>query len=254
MDASPEINPVLRINSGEGQILPVTVEWQGEQAFTLVVPPAIDTHTHVVIRRLFHQLQQASFSYITDLIPAYHTLTIVFDATLLPTDHSRKSPGNKVLQKIIQYLSASNEAVKEESRMLRIPVCYHSSLAPDLHSLAKHLQLPTDELIGIHVATTYRVFMLGFLPGFAYLGPVDERIVAPRHTRPRSDVPAGSVGIAGAQTGIYPIQSPGGWQLIGRTPLQLFTPHQLPPCLLQPGDEVVMYPISLDEFNQWPTT
>ena len=137
--------------------------------------------------------------------------------------------------------------------MLRIPVCYHSSLAPDLHLLAVQLHLTTDELIRIHVATTYRVFMLGFLPGFAYMGPVDQRIVAPRHDRPRSAVPAGSVGIAGAQTGIYPMQSPGGWQLIGRTPLQLFTPHLLPPCLLQPGDEVVMYPISLDEFNQWPT-
>lgn len=254
MDASPETNPVLRINIGEGQILPVTIEWQGEQAFTIVAPPAIDTHTHVLIRRLFHQLQQASLSYVTDLIPAYHTLTIVFDSTRLSTEHSTKSPGLQVLQKIVQLLSESNVAVKEEARLLRIPVCYHASLAPDLDSLAEHLQLTTDALIEIHVATTYRVFMLGFLPGFAYMGPVDQRIVAPRHTRPRSNVPAGSVGIAGAQTGIYPIQSPGGWQLIGRTPLQLFTPHQLPPCLLQPGDEVVMYPISLKEFHHWPTT
>jgi len=254
MATSPESKPVLRINSGEGQVLPITIEWQGERAFSLVAPPAINTATHAIIRRLFRQLQQASLSYVTDLIPAYHTLTVVFDATLLPNEHSSISPGDQVLQKIVQLLSESYMTLSEESRLLQIPVCYHASLAPDLPSLAAHHQLSTDELIRIHVSTTYRVFMLGFLPGFAYLGPVDQRIVAPRHNRPRSNVPAGSVGIAGAQTGIYPMQSPGGWQLIGRTPLQMFTPQLLPPCLLQPGDEVAMYPISLEEFNQWPTT
>lgn len=251
MPASPEINPVLQVTSADGQILPLTIEWQGEMAFTLVAPPSIDASTHDVIRRLFRQLQQASLNYITDLIPAYHTLTIVFDHTLLPAAQTGESRGQQVLQKVLQLLAESNEAVKEESQLLRIPVCYHPSLAPDLHPLAKYLQLSTEELIGIHSSMTYRVFMLGFLPGFAYMGPVDQRIVAPRHDRPRLSVPAGSVGIAGAQTGIYPITSPGGWQLIGRTPLQLFTPHQLPPCLLQPGDVVAMDPISLDEFNQW---
>lgn len=254
MPVNLETTPVLRVTTPQGHLLPLTIQWQGEQAFSLVAPPAIDTTTHAIIRRLFRQLQHASLSFITDLIPAYHTLTIVFDSKLLFVEKANESPGQQALQQVMQLLSELSLAVKEECRMVRIPVCYHPSVAPDLQALAAYLQRSIDEIINIHTATTYRVFMLGFLPGFAYMGPVDQRIVAPRHDRPRPNVPAGSVGIAGAQTGIYPVLSPGGWQLIGRTPFKLFTPQQLPPCLLQPGDEVVMYPISLDEFNQWPTT
>ncbi len=140
---------------------------------------------------------------------------------------------------------------KKITDIIRIPVCYETICAPDLLSLASIKGITTDELIRLHSSTTYRVFMNGFLPGFAYMGKVDETIAAPRLTTPRQKVPAGSVGIAGDQTGIYPMESPGGWQLIGRTPLALFNTDSSKPCLIEPGDQVQFYPISWNEFQNW---
>lgn len=135
---------------------------------------------------------------------------------------------------------------------VRIPVCYDSSLGPDLVSLANTHGLSAEEVIQIHTSRLYSVYMLGFLPGFAYMGTVDPRIQTPRRAAPRTQVPAGSVGIAGMQTGIYPLASPGGWQLIGRTPLPVFQPDASSPSLLQPGDHVQFYPITLQAFETWP--
>eukprot|EP01136_Pigoraptor_vietnamica_P038048 Opistho-1_new@106825 len=133
---------------------------------------------------------------------------------------------------------------------ITIPVCYDLSLAPDLVELATLHQLSVEEVIQLHTAQTYRVYMIGFLPGFAYMGSVDERIRTARKANPRTKVPAGSVGIAGEQTGIYPLDSPGGWQLIGQTPLPLFDATRTDPCLLQPGDEVQFCSISLTAFHK----
>jgi inhibitor of KinA len=120
----------------------------------------------------------------------------------------------------------------------------------DIDLIAQSHGLTSSEVIALHTARIYRVYLIGFLPGFAYMGTADKRIATPRKTSPRISVPAGSVGIAGEQTGIYPFDSPGGWQLIGRTPLQLFDTNSTTPCLLQPGDEVQFYPIDISEFNQ----
>ncbi|MFM7357681.1 MAG: 5-oxoprolinase subunit PxpB [Sediminibacterium sp.] len=254
MDLLSDSTHILRVTAPDGSAVPITVEWQGETAFTLTAPAVIDTAIHSLIRDIFLRLSKASLQYVTDIIPAYHTLTIVFDPAALHRPIPGDMNGNMVLDEVLCHLGADDTTEQKEKRRIRLPVCYHPSLAPDLKALAAELQMDTEELISLHCSPTYRVFMLGFLPGFAYMGPVDARIAAPRLARPRQKVPAGSVGIAGSQTGIYPIDSPGGWQLIGKTPLQLFTPNLLPPCLLHPGDEVIMYPISLDAFHQWPVS
>ncbi|MFN5361559.1 MAG: 5-oxoprolinase subunit PxpB [Bacteroidota bacterium] len=239
------------IRTADGTQVPVAVEWQGETAFSLVCPPHIDETTHRAIRAMFNQLQAAALPFITDIIPAFHTLTILFDLGKLPHQLPSFTAGEIVLQQVLEELKNIPPSEQADSRIVKIPVCYDLSLAPDLLPLAETLQLTPDEIIHLHTSRSYRVYMLGFLPGFAYMGPVHEKLVAPRHEQPRKKVAAGSVGIAGAQTGIYPVDSPGGWQLIGQTPIAMFTPDQLPPCVLMPGDEVVMYPISLETFKHW---
>lgn len=123
--------------------------------------------------------------------------------------------------------------------------------APDLSYVSRFNQLRTDEVIQIHSSNTYHVFFLGFSPGFPFLGGMDKRITTPRRDTPRESISSGSIGIAGAQTGIYPIETPGGWQIIGRTPLSLFNPINTPPTLLKPGDTILFFPISMDEFYSW---
>jgi inhibitor of KinA len=132
---------------------------------------------------------------------------------------------------------------------LDIPVCYGGTFGPDLPGVAAWAGCTAEEVVAAHTQRSYRVFMLGFLPGFPYLAPVDDRIAMPRRDAPRPLVAAGSVGIAGRQTGIYPFDSPGGWQIIGRTPLTLFDPSHEPPALVAPGQRVQFRPISPSEFD-----
>jgi inhibitor of KinA len=131
------------------------------------------------------------------------------------------------------------------SRLMEIPVWYNGS---DLNSIAGLHQISVHEVIALHAEMLYDVFMIGFLPGFAYMGTVNPKIATPRHASPRQKVPSGSIAIAGMQTGIYPLESPGGWQLIGRTPLRLFDLNAENPCLLKPGDQVKFIPISQSDF------
>jgi inhibitor of KinA len=147
-----------------------------------------------------------------------------------------------------ETVSAGSGPAVERAHSFRIPVCYQGRYAPDLEGLAGQLGLRTQEIIELHFAEVYRVYMIGFLPGFPYLGTVDKRLQVPRKGRP-VPVQAGAVGIAGGQTGIYPLNSPGGWSIIGRTPLKLFDPEADPPVRLQTGDRVQFYPISPREFE-----
>jgi inhibitor of KinA len=135
----------------------------------------------------------------------------------------------------------------QTGKIQQVPVCYGGQYGPDLDWLAGEKGIPAGELIQLHCSRVYRVYMIGFLPGFSYLGEVDERLQVPRKERPAL-VKAGSVGIAGSQTGIYPLNSPGGWQIIGRTPLRLFDPHAEPPILLKAGDYVQLYAVGAEEF------
>jgi inhibitor of KinA len=140
---------------------------------------------------------------------------------------------------------------RRESRVVEIPVHYGGESGPDLDIVAKHNGLTPEEVVAIHSNGHYFVNMIGFAPGFPYIGGMSEKIATPRKSSPRLKIPAGSVGIAGKQTGIYPIETPGGWQIIGKTPLQLFRPDHDPPSLLKAGDKICFKPITLKEFREW---
>lgn len=219
----------------------------GDHAYTLDFGQQIDPEINRFIIRIFHQLQKEAYPYILDIIPAYSSITIVYDALKFSVT---TDPAILIGQCFTAAMSEARKTDKDSStRVIRIPVCYHPSLAPDLETVCDFHQMDIDTLISLHTQKTYRVFMNGFLPGFAYMGSVDQCIVTPRHTTPRKLVPEGSVGIAGEQTGIYPFASPGGWQLIGRTTVKLFDPSSITPCMLQPGDEVQFYSIPIENFT-----
>jgi KipI family sensor histidine kinase inhibitor len=144
--------------------------------------------------------------------------------------------------------ATGGSASQQQRRVFELPVAYWGEHGPDLATVAQHNGISEDEVIRIHSSTAYRVYMLGFSPGFPYLGGMDSRIACPRLKTPRTRVPAGSVGIAESQTGVYPNASPGGWQLIGRTPVRLFDPAQAPPSVLQPGHFVRFAAVPPDQF------
>jgi inhibitor of KinA len=152
---------------------------------------------------------------------------------------------------IVQSKLENEQTEKELAhRTVSIPVCYGGEYGPDLEYVARHHNLTPEEVISIHSEGEYLAYMIGFAPGFPFLGGLSEKIATPRRPSPRTSIPAGSVGIAGMQTGVYPISTPGGWQLIGQTPVKLFLPKQNPPSLLQAGDIVKFEPISKEEYQE----
>jgi inhibitor of KinA len=190
-------------------------------------------------------IQSTNLSGVRDVVPTYRSVAIYFDP--LRTDSAAMLACiHRAAAQTVPELAAARAPV-------RIPVCYGGELGPDLSGVAAFAGIPEDEVVRLHTSTTYRVFMLGFVPGFAYLGIVAERIAMPRHSTPRVRVPSGAVGIAGVQTGVYPAETPGGWQLIGRTPLKAFDASRTDPFLMQAGDAVQFYPIAREEFDAWTT-
>lgn len=156
-------------------------------------------------------------------------------------------------QKVRNYINTLFLQLKDQDlykeRIVSIPVLYGGEVGPDLEYVAKHHGISPEEVIQIHSKNDYLVYMIGFAPGFPYLGGLDERIATPRKKTPRLQIAAGSVGIAGNQTGVYPLETPGGWQIIGRTPRKLFLPNQSPPTLLQSGDTIRFVPITPEEYK-----
>lgn len=189
-------------------------------------------------------LEDHPFPGFIECVPAYAAVAVFFDP-----DHPALSAHGDHLGLITGHLLqglSSSSAPDHQGRLITLPVLYDG---PDLTFVAESHDLEESAIISIHGSVTYHAYMIGFLPGFAYLGQVDERIATPRRASPRTLVPAGSVGIAGRQTGIYPLDSPGGWQLIGRTPLHMFDPARNQPCLILPGDRVRFESIGVEEFN-----
>jgi inhibitor of KinA len=221
----------------------------GDHAITIAFGDEINKDINQKVISLFKYISKHPPEGLLNLIPAYHTRTIVYDTSFL----KKKDPKASAYEQMRVYLETiiGKEIVSANaSNTIDVPVCYDASLAPDLVSLSQTHSLSVEEVIKLHTSTTYHVYMIGFLPGFAYMGSVDEKIRTARKAKPRTAVPAGSVGIAGEQTGIYPFDSPGGWQLIGQTPLKMFDAKKDIPCFLQPGDEVRFYSITLDEFKK----
>jgi len=210
----------------------------------------IDPLLNDAVQHLYRVLSAMNPPGLLDLVPAYSSLALVLDLAWFDRQFPEANPLQVAQGWVESALKTPGNFEAVAGRLVEIPVCYESDFAPDLERLAAWAGMNASEIIAHHFGPEYRVYMLGFLPGFAYMGTVDERIAAPRLVRPRERVAAGSVGIAGLQTGIYPLESPGGWNLIGRTPLRLFDPQRPEPVLLRPGDRVRFRAISTDEFNQ----
>ncbi len=174
--------------------------------------------------------------------PAYNSILITFSLSLI-------SPF-EIIEELNNCLIRMNEIELPKTRMIEIKVCYHKEFGIDLDFVARHNNITADEVIKYHIANNYLVYFLGFSPGFPYLGDMPANIAAPRLQTPRIKVPCGSVAIGGNQTGIYPIESPGGWRIIGRTPLKLFSYENENPSLLQMGDIVKFIPITKNEFEK----
>jgi len=225
----------------------------GDQGLCISWGNKIDARLNTRVLALYEQLRRAQLPAVLELIPAYCSLSLLFDSRLLLQQFPQQSPYEFMRKRVEQLLKNPVEAEISEGRQVEIPVCYDPSLAPDLERVARQHKLHPAEVVRLHCSREYRVYMLGFLPGFPYMGAVDDRIATPRLPAPRQVVAAGSVGIAGNQTGIYPLDSPGGWNLIGRTPLRLFDPEQSETVLLRPGDRVRFTAISLTVFQKTAT-
>jgi inhibitor of KinA len=220
----------------------------GDNALTISFSNIIDEKINKQVLSLFDLLTQQKIIGVKDIILSYSSLSVVYDMIEIKKQHHR--PFNFIKQQIEQLIKDYPVPFENNYRIITIPVCYDTSFALDIIELAEQKNISVDELIHLYTKKTYRVYMIGFLPGFAYMGKVDERLATPRRKSPRINIAAGSVGIAGEQTGIYPLASPGGWNIIGRTPIKMFDAKKEQPAFLQAGDEVQFIPISLEEFNQ----
>ena len=197
---------------------------------------------------LHHAFQQNKFRGFIETVPAYASLAVFYDTAIIYKAYPVTTTAFDLVKNITEQLVKNiHTAAIIKGNTINIPVYYNGV---DLETIATQHQLSVEEVIRIHASKTYRVFMIGFLPGFAYMGKVDERIATPRHATPRINVQAGSVGIADLQTGIYPLASPGGWQLIGQTPLKIFDQQKKEPCLFSAGDMVQFNSISKEAFNK----
>jgi inhibitor of KinA len=222
---------------------PYRIVAAGESALIVEFEDRIDPGVNARAIACAKAIQQARLMGVRDVVPTYRSVAVYFDP--LHTD------GDALATCVERAAGSALPTVTTSSAAVRIPVCYGGDFGPDLPQVAAFAGMTEDDVIRTHATGTYRVFMLGFVPGFAYLGIVDQRIAMPRHATPRVRVPSGSVAIAGVQTGIYPAETPGGWQLIGRTPLRSFDPCRDEPFLIKAGDAVQFYAIDREEYDRW---
>ncbi len=212
----------------------------GDRALLVEYGEGIDPECNRKVRTMASLCQSQDIPGVIEVVPAYRSFQLIFDPFAA-------DPAS--LEASIRSLEARLDAVEAPpSRIVKIPVCYGDEFGPDLAYVAEHNALNLDEVIDLHSQAEYLIYMLGFTPGFPFLGGLDKRLHTPRRETPRSEVPKGSVAIANGQTGIYPLSSPGGWQLIGRTPLTLFQPQKDQPISYNPGDRLVFTPISKEEY------
>lgn len=233
----------------ENSLPPIQISPLGDAAIIISFGDVISPAIHAWVKAFAKKLHNHSFPGFIELVPAYTTVTIFYNPWIC-SEKGKHNPYEQATNFILEQLHQLKAETEITARTVEIPVCYGGQFGPDLEFVASHNNLSPAEVINIHSGGTYLVYMIGFAPGFPYLGGMDERIAAPRKNSPASLIPAGSVGIAGLQTGIYSLPTPGGWQLIGRTPLNLFNPKQQPPNLLQAGDRVQFFPITQAEYEE----
>lgn len=215
---------------------------EGDSALLIVFGTEISRDTNRLVSAAARRVREQGIRGVVDMIPAFVSLLVCYDPRVISCGALRAR-----LETILQ---AEAETRETAGRVFEIPVCYGGEFGPDLPDIASHAGLTEREVVDIHTSRDYLVYMLGFLPGFCYLGGLDERIHTPRLETPRLKIPSGSVGIGGSQTGIYPMESPGGWRLMGKTPVRTWDPDRDVPILLQAGDSIRFVEITAAEFRR----
>ena len=202
----------------------------GDRSFLVELGDTLSPEVNRCVQQLMLQLRQARLAGVRELAPGYRSLLVVFDPLTIAAAE---------LKEHITQIAAQNVSGDlPKAKLITVPVFYGGDYGPDLEGVAGHLGIATDDVIRLHTETIYRVYMIGFTPGYPYMGELLAGLAVPRRSTPRTRVPKGSVGIAQRQTGIYPVESPGGWQIIGWTPIELFDPARQPSSLLEMGDQV----------------
>ena len=214
----------------------------GDSGILIQFGDRIDEDINRKVSSLCRTLEEHRIKGVMDMIPSYTSLLVVYDGSV--------TSYRKVLKKIQRLESGLTEDGGVKKRIVHhIPVCYDEAFAPDLKDVAAYAGLSQEEVIRLHCEREYLIYMLGFLPGFVYLGGLDQRIACPRLQSPRVKIPVGAVGIGGEQTGIYPLESPGGWRLIGSTPLKVYDAERKPPILYQMGEYIKFDPVGRQEYE-----
>ncbi len=214
----------------------------GDSAVNVEFGRTIDPEINKKIRSLSDSLSRKPIRGVTECIPTFRSLLVCYDPL--------QTGGEALIKKLKKRIDKLDSAASVSKRVFKIPVCYGGEFGEDIAFVASHAGLTEQEVIDIHTSRDYLIFMLGFLPGFAYLGDMDKRLHTPRLSNPRTSIPAGSVGIGGEQTGIYPLASPGGWQLIGRTPVRPYDPEAEQPILYSAGDYIRFFSVDEQEYRR----
>lgn len=217
--------------------------FMGDRGLLLEFGDEISHEINERVRRMALAFQAETIQGVIETVPTYRSLLILYDPLTLPL--------GQLKDKAQQIEERLRDIPLPEPRLTRIPAVYGGVFGPDLEGVAKHCGISAEEVIRLHCGKAYFIYMIGFMPGYPYMGELPEALITPRLKTPRLLVPKGSVAIAQKQTGIYSMESPGGWQIIGRTPVQLFDPDRKPPTLLQMGDLAQFYPISEKDFVEW---
>jgi inhibitor of KinA len=220
-------------------------------ALTVSFDLTIGDKAHNTVMTLQKELQKSTIKELIDIVPAYNSLTLYFSNT--PALEAGIVAVKKIADQIarIDFLQEDAATKKVDAHSFEIPVCYELPYALDMPTVTEQLGLSQQEIIRYHHYKKYTVYMNGFVPGFSYMGTLDSQLQIPRKQVPATNVPPGSVAIAANQTGIYSFEIPGGWHVIGRTPLKMFDKLRTPACLLAPGDTVTFKPITAKEFEHW---
>jgi KipI family sensor histidine kinase inhibitor len=218
------------------------IQFAGDRSLLIKVGDEISHELHERVFKIFLLIRSAKLSSIQSIHPAYNSILITFDPCIIHP--------HEISESVKALLTKESSVNISDPRIIEIPVCYDEEFALDISVVAKHNSLTIKQVIQFHSRQEYLVYFLGFSPGFPYLGEMPKEIATPRLANPRSKVPEGSVAIGGDQTGVYPLSSPGGWNIIGRTPLKLFSHNKEEPTLLKMGDKIKFIPITKKEFQQ----
>lgn len=224
------------------QIIPKAMQ-TSERAIRFDFGPSLDLSTLQIIQQFCSFLKSNSALFLEDVVPSNQTITVFYQKELLNPDET--------IEEILEgWTSSTNGELAVKTRSIEIPVCYDGAFSEDMARVMEYTGRSREEIISLHTITSYTVYMIGFLPGFPYLGNLPDTLHVPRLNKPRLRVAKGTVGIGGMQTGIYPIESPGGWNIIGRTPLDLYSLERVEPFFVRAGHQLLFRSISLDAFYE----